>query len=97
VPASERTAIEEAIEALRKIKDTGSKEELQAKLEALNQASHKLAEAMYRDTQAQQQAQGAAHAGADDAAGAHAGAGAGTDTKTTGDETVVDADFEEVK
>ncbi|MCK5851756.1 molecular chaperone DnaK [bacterium] len=93
VPEEDKKAIETAVEELKKIKDTGSKEEIQAKLEALNQASHKLAEAMYKETQqaqeAQQQAQPEQEAPpADDSTAKPA---------DVEDEDVVDADFEEVK
>ena len=95
VPDDDKKAIEEAAEELKKVKDTGSKEEIQAKMEALTQASHKLAEAMYKEAQAaqqaQQQAQQGAEAGAEEA-GPSAQGPAGAE-----DENVVDADFEEVK
>ena len=76
---------------LKKIKDAGSKEEISAKLEALNTASHKLAEAMYAKT-AQQQG-----AGAGPQPGADAGTGAGAQAGGKKDDDVVDADFEDVK
>jgi len=90
VPAGERSAIEAALEELKKIKDNGTKDELTAAMEKLQQASHKLAEAMYREAQAKQHAQGAGSAAG---AGAQAGAAAGK----KGGDNVVDADFEEVK
>jgi len=96
VPEGERTAIANALEALKKVKDTGTKEELTSAMETLNQASHKLAEAMYREAQAKQQAQGAAGAAAGEAAGGAHEADAGASAKK-GDDNVVDADFEEVK
>jgi len=90
VPAGERSAIEAALQELKKIKDNGTKEELTAAMEKLNQASHKLAEAMYREAQAKQHAQGAGGA-------AEAGAQAGATAGKKGGDNVVDADFEEVK
>jgi molecular chaperone DnaK len=74
------TALREAEEALK----SGNKETVDAKAEALAQASHKLAEKMYADQQT------AAGAGA--GAGPHAGGGSKAD-----DADVVDAEFEEVK
>jgi len=94
VPEEDKKNIEAAAEELKKVKDTGTKEEIKAKMEALTQASHKLAEAMYKQTQAEQQAQ----QGASASQGTDAGAGTGPDAgKTSGDDDVVDADFEEVK
>lgn len=91
VPDDQKTKINDAIEALKKVKDTGTKEEIEAKMKELNDASHTLAEAMYKEAQAQQQseAQGQTEAG-EEASG---------DTSSDGsdDEDVVDADFEEVK
>jgi len=95
VPEEDKKAIEAAVEELKKIKDTGTKDEVKAKVEALNQASHKLAEAMYKEAQqAQQQAQ----PGPDAAAGPQEGDASAQPTgDSVDDEDVVDADFEEVK
>ena len=95
VPEEDKKAIENAIEELKKIKDTGSKEEIQAKLEAVNQASHKLAEEMYKEAQQAQQAQQQAQPGEEaDSSQAEASEAKPADG---GNEDVVDADFEEVK
>ncbi|WP_457552666.1 molecular chaperone DnaK [Desulfobacula sp.] len=76
--------IEAAVEALKQSKDSNNIDEIKQKVEALSQASHKLAEAMYQQaSQDGQEGQGAP--------GADAGATA------QDDEDVVDADFEEVK
>lgn len=75
--------IEAAVEALKQSKDSNDIEEIKQKIEALSQASHKLAEVMYQ--QASQNSQGAP--------GADPGAGA----QPQEDEDVVDADFEEIK
>ncbi len=75
--------IETAVEALKQSKDSDNIDEIKAKVEALSQASHKLAEVMY-----QQAAQEEGAPGADGAAPGDAPAD---------DEDVVDADFEEVK
>ncbi|MCG8616660.1 MAG: Hsp70 family protein, partial [Desulfobacterales bacterium] len=86
VDEATKKGIEEAAEALKQAKDSDNVDEIKAKIEALSQASHKLAEVMY------QQAQGE-NPGAAGAAGAEgASANPGQD-----DDDVVDADFEEVK
>jgi len=94
VPEEDKKAIETAVEELKKIKDTGSIEDIKAKLEAVNQASHKLAEEMYKEAQQAQQQQ--AQPGPEAAAGAETQADDAS-AKPAGDEDVVDADFEEVK
>ncbi len=83
-----KKSIESAMEALKQSKDSDNVDEIKQKVEALSQASHKLAEAMYQ--QAAQDGQGAP--GADGAAGA-----AASDAGPKDDDDVVDADFEEVK
>ncbi len=77
-----KKGIEAAAEALKQAKDTADVDELKAKIEALSQASHKLAEVMYQ----QAQAENPGAAAGEDAAGA-----------AQDDDDVVDADFEEVK
>ncbi|HEY0295167.1 MAG TPA: molecular chaperone DnaK [Bordetella sp.] len=79
--ASEKEAIEAAIKDLEEVLKTGTKEEIDAKVEVLGTASQKLGEKMYADAQAHQQA--AAQQAADNAKPA--------------DDNVVDADFKEVK
>jgi molecular chaperone DnaK len=86
VDAATRSNIESAVADLRGVMDSGDKQAIETKMQALTQASHKLAEQMY--SQASQQQAGAQQPGAEDAAGAAAG---------TADEDVVDADYEEVK
>ncbi len=83
VDAEDRTAVEEAVAALKEVKDGEDAEEINAKSEALTEASMKLGEAMYR---AQQEAEGAEGGAEGDAA----------DSESSDDATVVDADFEEV-
>ena len=58
------------------------KDDIQKKTEALMQASHKLAEQIYKQTQA---------------AGVGTAGAAGTENKGSGTENVVDAEFQEVK
>ncbi len=76
-----RKNIESAVEALKQTKDSTDIDEIKQKTEALSQASHKLAEAMYQ--QAAQEGQGAP--------------GADANAASQDDDDVVDADFEEVK
>jgi molecular chaperone DnaK len=69
IPESDRTAIKEKIDALRGVLESGDAETIRAKMNELNQASHKLAEQLY-------QTQGAAAGGqAGPGAGAQAGPG----------------------
>ena len=81
VSAGDKQAIEQAMDELRGVKDGDDKDAIQQKTEAVVTASMKLGEAIYK-------AQADSNA-ASDAAGD--GADAGSD-----DDTVVDADFEEV-
>jgi len=90
VPASDKTAIESAIADVKAVKDGEDLDAIKTKLEALNQASMKLGEAVYK---AQQEA--AAAGGA--APGGGAGPGADAPGRANPNEGVVDAEFEEVK
>lgn len=89
ISAADKTAIEDAVKALKTGVEAEDLAVIKEKTEALMQASLKLGEAMYK-----QQAEAA---GAQSAAGADAGADAGASGQQNGDEKVVDADFEEVK
>jgi molecular chaperone DnaK len=85
---AEKTAIEAAIKEVEDLlKTDADKAAIDAKVEALSQASQKLGEKMYADMQAQQ-------AAAQQAAGGGAQAGGGA---KPADDNVVDADFKEVK
>ena len=75
-----KKTIEDGVEALKQVKDSDDAQAIKDKIEALTQASHKLAEAMY-----QQAAQEGAAPGAEQEAGA-----------ASQDDDVMDADFEEV-
>ena len=86
VQADTRSNVEAAMADLKQVIDGEDVEAIKAKSEALTQASHKLAEAMYQQT-AQEQGAPGAEAGDQDAGGAAPNA----------DDDVVDADFEEVK
>jgi molecular chaperone DnaK len=87
IDAAEKQKIEEGIAALKKSLEGTDADEIKKASEALMQASHKLAEAVYAKAQATEQAGGEAQPGA-------AGTEAGNAAKG---EKVVDADFEEVK
>ncbi len=89
ISAADKTAIEDAVKALKTGVEAEDLAVIKEKTEALMQASLKLGEAMYK-----QQAEAA---GAQSAAGADAAADAGASGQQNGDEKVVDADFEEVK
>ncbi len=85
--------IEAALEQAKKALEGDDTEAMQAATEALTQASHKLAEAMYaKAAQEQAEAQGAQAAPEAGPAGAD-----GRDTQAKKNDDVVDADFEEVK
>jgi len=88
VDAETKTSIESALEALKKGMESEDVEEITRLTDALTQASHKLAEAMYQQASQDQGQPGADAAGADPNTDAGAGAS---------DDDVVDADFEEVK
>jgi molecular chaperone DnaK len=91
VDAETKHKVEQAIAPLKKAMEGGDAAEIKRLSEELTQASHKLAEAMYK--QASQSAGG--HAGGP-GAGAEAGSASGAGAKGGADD-VVDADFEEVK
>jgi len=84
VDAETKASVEREIENVKKVKDSDDIAAIKAAVEALTQASHKLAELMY------QQAAKDKPEGGDDS-----GAGGGQGKKK--DDDVVDADFEEVK
>ncbi|SOD91800.1 molecular chaperone DnaK [Caenispirillum bisanense] len=88
IGASDKEAVERDIKALKDVLDSGDAEKIQEKTNALMQSSMKLGEAVYK---AQQEAPAGGAGGAEGGAGAQQGGGTGQ-----ADETVVDADFEEV-
>ena len=87
--AGEKEKIEAAIKEVEEALKGDSKDEIEAKTNALMTASQKLGEKMYADMQAAQGAAGAAGAAGAEAAGA-------ADSKPA-DDNVVDAEFKEVK
>jgi molecular chaperone DnaK len=89
ISGDEKGRIEAALKEAEESLKTDDKDAIEAKTKALAEAAHKLAEQMYKDTQAEQAAAGA---GPQAGAGAAPGAGAKKD-----DGNVVDAEFEEVK
>jgi molecular chaperone DnaK len=88
VAAEEKKAIEDAIADLKSALEADDAVAIDAKIEALAQASMKLGEAMYKASQAAEAAEGGA-------AGGSAEGNPSADTGA-GDDKVVDADFEEV-
>jgi molecular chaperone DnaK len=89
VPAEEKTAVEQAVQALKDVVGGEDLDAIKSKTEALAQASMKIGEALYR-------AQQAAGDPAAAAAGADQHPGAGPHGGGAHDDKVVDADFEEV-
>ncbi|PQP35083.1 molecular chaperone DnaK [Desulfobacteraceae bacterium SEEP-SAG9] len=88
IDSETKTNVEAAADSLKKAIEGEDTEEIKRLTEALTQASHKLAEAMYKQ---------ASQAG-DQQAGAEAGAESGAQPEPSpADDDVVDADFEEVK
>ncbi len=92
LPEEDKTKIEATKEQLRKSLEGDDTEAIKSDLEALTQASHKLAEMLY-----QQQAQQQGGAGPDGTPGGDAAGGSGQEKAKSSDEDIVDADFEEVK
>jgi molecular chaperone DnaK len=84
VDAATKGTVEKEMENVKKVKDGDDLEAIKAAVEALTQASHKLAELMY--AQAAKENPDAAK-----------GADSGSKPKKDDDDDVVDADFEEVK
>jgi molecular chaperone DnaK len=87
LPEEDKTKIEACSEQLKKSLETDDIDAIKSDLEALTQASHKMAELLY--SQAEQQT-AASEQGTEDAQD-------GEEKKGKDDEDIVDADFEEVK
>nr|WP_321256118.1 molecular chaperone DnaK [uncultured Pseudodesulfovibrio sp.] len=85
--------IESKVEALKKALETDDADEIKAKTDELSQSSHKLAEQLY----AQQNAEGAGPDMGAGAAGAAGAAGGDAGGAPKDDDDVVDADYTEVK
>jgi len=88
VDPADKAAVESDLAALKTAMDGDDVEDIQAKLQALQQSSMKLGEAMYK---AQQEA-----AAGDDAGGGDAGGPEQPSDQGSSADDVVDADFEEV-
>jgi molecular chaperone DnaK len=84
IPQSDRTPVEQAIQALKDTLTSEDADQIKSKTEALAQASMKIGEALYKAQQAEQAGAGEAQAGG---GGPH---------DAGGTDKVVDADFEEV-
>ena len=89
ISESDRTEIEGSVAALKEALETDNTDEISSKSEALMQASMKLGEAMYKESQNQETPDGA-----DETDDLNSGSNEGDKTE---EETVVDADFEEVE
>ncbi len=88
VDAETKANVEREIENVKKVKDSEDIDTIKAAIDALTQASHKLAELMYAQA-AQENPEGGAGAPGDDQGEQK--------KKDDDDDDVVDADFEEVK
>ncbi|MDR2422048.1 MAG: molecular chaperone DnaK [Deltaproteobacteria bacterium] len=88
VDPATRSQVESAVADLKEVLDKGDKATIEAKTNALTQASHKLAEQMYAQASQNQQSQSQGQ----DFGGGPGGGQPGQDK----DENVVDAEFEEV-
>ena len=88
LPEEDKTKIEACSEQLKKSLETEDLDAIKSDLEALTQASHKMAELLYSQ-QAEEQTTSAEHGNED--------AQDGEEKSAKDDEDIVDADFEEVK
>ncbi len=93
VDGATRSAVETEIGNVKKALESDDVDAINKAVEALTQASHKLAEMMYSQAAKDQGAGGDPGGGA----GAGAAGGAGPSAGGSDDDDVVDADFEEVK
>jgi len=83
-------AVESALQETKAAIESGNTDQIRQKMEALNNASHKLAEAMYKQASAAEQPDAGSASGAGGASG-----GAQQGTAGAGQDTIVDAEFEE--
>jgi molecular chaperone DnaK len=88
LPEEDKTKIEACSEQLKKSLETEDLDAIKSDLEALTQASHKMAELLYSQQAEQQTA--TAEQGNEDSQD-------GDEKSDKDDEDIVDADFEEVK
>ena len=90
VSAEDKAAIEAGVEVLKKALESGDIEQIKAKSEELKQTAHKLAEEIYKSTEANAAA-GGPDAGAE---GAASGDAQGSEEAQSGSGTVEDIDYE---
>ncbi len=88
--ASARAEVEQALGELKRVSENGTVAEIKPAIEALQQASYKMAELLYKASSPQGEPAGAA--GGDGAAGNGAASGA-----AAGGEDVIDAEFKEAQ
>jgi molecular chaperone DnaK len=86
--AEDVAAVEGALQELKTANESGNIDQIRQKMEALNTASHKLAEAMYKQASASDQPGASSAPGAGSSSGQGAGAAGSQDN-------IVDAEFEE--
>jgi molecular chaperone DnaK len=98
ISAAEKEAVETAVAELRKVQGGEDLDAIKNALKKVEEASHKLSEAMYKAAAETAQANGAGGAGGDGQPGAQPGAGGDKKQKAKGkDDSAVDADFEVVE
>jgi molecular chaperone DnaK len=90
--AGVRADVETALTELKRVAENGTSAEVKAATEALQQASYKLAETLYKSTGASQNGDGAS-----DGAAQHDGAAAGAGASAGPSDDVIDAEFKEAK
>jgi len=88
IPEADRKPIQDAVDELKKAIEAGDADEMKKKMEALTQASHKMAEALYKASAA---------SGAQPGAEAGAGEASSEAPPPPKDDKVVDAEFTESK
>jgi len=86
--AADVKTVEEALKETKDAIEKGDTEDIKTKMEALNNASHKLAEAMYKNTNTEQP-------GADPTGGQQQNSAPDSEPKQESQDNVVDAEFEE--
>ncbi len=95
IPEADKTELEQAINNLKEALKGTDIERIKSAMDELNTKSHKIAQIIYSQTQAQQ---GGTQAGPGAQAGPETGSAsdANTGSSTSGDDNVVDADYEVV-
>jgi molecular chaperone DnaK len=97
IPADDKPAIDSAIEALKKAKDSGDVAQIDAAIDGLNKAMQAASQKMYAAGAAGGAGQAGPGAGFNPGAGFQGGAQPNEGTQSNGADDVQDADFEEVK